>query len=66
MSAGTSSRQRGVASGQRVWNRQAFGGLVGEGTSPPRIWRCLLRARRGSGTGTALSSAPVYGWRGWA
>src|SRR4029077_809046 len=47
------------ALGQRVWKRHAAGGLVGDGTSPLRTWRCFSRAIRGSGTGTADNSAPV-------
>ena len=39
--------------------------LVGLGTSPPGIWRLRAAASSGSGTGTADSSAPVYGCRGW-
>ena len=50
--------------GQRVWKRHAGGGLLGDGTSPESIWRWRPRASRGSATGTALNSAPVYGWRG--
>ena len=33
--------RRSCAFGQRVWKRQAGGGLVGDGTSPPRTWRCF-------------------------
>src|SRR5215211_5542188 len=33
-SAGTSTRQRGCTSGQRVWKRQPGGGRSGLGTSP--------------------------------
>src|SRR4051794_13438163 len=47
---------------QRVWKRQAGGGVVGLGTSPPSTWRPLCPP--GDGTGTADRSAPVYGWRG--
>ena len=44
-----------------MWKRHAGGGLDGDGTSPARIWRFLAAASRGSGTGTADISAPVYG-----
>ena len=49
---------------QRVWNRQPGGGLTGLGTSPLRMTRRRLRSATGSGTGTADSSARVYGWPG--
>src|SRR6185295_11362616 len=49
-SSGSSTLQTpSRALGQRVWNRQAGGGFVGDGTSPPSTWRCFSRARRGSG-----------------
>ena len=60
-SSGSSWRQISCAFQQRVWKRQAGGGLVGDGTSPARIWRFLTAASRGSATGTADISAPVYG-----
>src|SRR5207253_8918744 len=47
---------------QRVWNRQPDGGLAGDGTSPASTRR-FFRIR-GSGFGTADSSAIVYGCRG--
>ena len=52
-------RQISCAFQQRVWKRQAGGGLVGDGTSPPRTWRFLAAASSGSATGTADISAPV-------
>jgi len=58
---GASVQHSSCAFGQRVWNRHAGGGSVGLGTSPLRICRFLLRASCGSATGTADSSAPVYG-----
>src|SRR5262249_17459188 len=33
---GSTSEQRGIAKGQRVWNRQPLGGLSGEGISPAK------------------------------
>ena len=65
-SGGSSWRQISCAFQQRVWKRQAGGGLDGDGTSPARIWRFFDDARRGCGTGTADISAPVYGIRGCA
>ena len=47
---------------QRGWKGQPLGGLAGEGTSPCRTMR--VRRRVGSGTGTAESSACVYGISG--
>ena len=58
-SGGSSWRQMSCAFQQRVWKRQAGGGLVGDGTSPARIWRFLAAASCGSATGTADISAPV-------
>src|SRR5215216_1313076 len=58
-SAGSCVRQISCAFQQRVWKRQAGGGLVGDGTSPARIWRFLLAASDGSATGTADIRAPV-------
>src|SRR4029077_2303653 len=62
-SGGSSSEQSSCAFGQRVWKRQALGGFAGLGTSPLSRRRSPARAA-GSATGTADSSAPVYGWRG--
>src|SRR5690348_9136971 len=64
-SSGSSVRHSSCAFGQRGLKRQAGGGLVGLGRSPPSTWRRFAAARSGSGTGTADSRAPVYGWRGW-
>ena len=64
-STGSSWRQISCAFQQRVWKRQPGGGLVGYCTSPTSSWRFLTAASRGSGTGTADISAPVYGMRGW-
>src|SRR5256712_9164206 len=60
----TGSAQTGCASGQRPRRRQPPGMSMGLGTSPAST----LRARRtsGSGTGTAESSACVYGCWGRA
>ena len=52
-----STVQMSVAHRQRVWNRHPDGGSMGLGTSPSRIRRSLSALRRGSGTGTADSSA---------
>ena len=46
----------------RGWKRQPDGGAAGDGTSPLSTSR--LERRRGSGTGTADSSATVYGCLG--
>ena len=46
--SGSATRQSSVASGQRVWNRQPDGMLLGFGRSPPRGAACL--GREGSGT----------------
>src|SRR6266545_7161841 len=56
------SEQEGTRMGQRVWNRQPDGGLIGLGTSPSS--RIRLRLTAGSGMGTADSSASVYGCLG--
>ena len=61
--SGLPSRSR---SQQRVWKRQPDGGLAGLGMSPLRMIRRRDRSVRASGTGTADSSAIVYGWRGCA
>jgi hypothetical protein len=42
-----------------VWKRQPDGGFAGEGMSPVRMTRRLRL--RGFGSGTADSSATVYG-----
>src|SRR5262249_19620278 len=55
--AGSSTRQRAPAEGQRVWKRQPVGGLIGLGTSPERMIR--RRGALGSCSGTAESSASV-------
>ena len=64
-------RQISSAFQHLVWNRQAGGGLSGLGTSPAslirsRRLRCPFAAWAGSGTGTADSSATVYGCIGVA
>jgi hypothetical protein len=51
-----------AAYGQRVWKWQPGGGLSGLGTSP--CTTRFSRRTRGSGTGTAFSSASVYGCSG--
>src|SRR5712692_2084436 len=53
-----------IALGQRGWNLQPDGGLIGLGTSPGRIMRSVLCF--GSGIGIADSNATVYGWRGFS
>ena len=62
--SGTCSAQMSCAFQQRVRNRQPDGGLTGEGTSPVSRMIALLSRTVGSGTGTAESSAWVYGWVG--
>ena len=57
-STGSWSEQSSCALGQRVWKRQALGGLAGLGTSPLSNRRSVAEAD-GSATGTADSSAPV-------
>ena len=49
------------AMGQRVWNRQPEGGLIGDGISPDSSTRRRPRCSFGSGSGIAESSALVYG-----
>ena len=49
---------------QRVRKRQPLGGLAGLGTSPVMMIRCRCRSLPGSGIGTALISAWVYGCDG--
>jgi hypothetical protein len=51
--------------GHRVWNRQPVGGLAGDGRSPCSRMRLRDSSTFGSGTGTALISARVYGCSGW-
>ncbi len=70
-SGGSCVRQICCAFQHLVWKRQAAGGLSGLGTSPSSLirwrrsrWPSVLVS--GSGTGTAESSATVYGCRGWA
>src|SRR4051794_31893170 len=64
-SGGTTSLQMGNrAIGQRVWKTHPDGGLSGVGMSPFRMMRLFFSV--GSGTGTAESSAFVYGWSGSA
>src|SRR5207249_9341332 len=58
-SGGSTSEQIFCAIGQRVWNRQAGGGLTGEGISPFRRIGFRAASRSGSGTGTELSSTLV-------
>src|SRR5438270_13405043 len=55
-SGGSTSEQIFCAIGQRVWNRQAGGGLTGDGISPFRRIGFRAASRSGSGTGTELSS----------
>jgi len=57
---GSDSEQTGIRSRQRGWKRQPEGGSMGLGTSPSRMIRVLFIA--GSGMGTALRRASVYGW----
>src|SRR3546814_614492 len=54
---GASIAQRGMACGQRGWNRQPGGGCSGLGMSPGSTMRARLRA--GSGCGIAEMSACV-------
>ena len=61
-STGSSREHSALAIGQRVWKWQPDGGLMGLGTSPSSLIR--LRPTRGSGIGTADSSASVYGCSG--
>src|SRR2546423_13995348 len=56
---GSPSEQIFCAIGQRVWNRQAGGGLTGDGISPFRRIGFRAASRSGSGTGTELSSTLV-------
>src|SRR5438309_2064512 len=58
-SGGSTSEQIFCAIGQRVWNRQAGGGLTGDGISPFRRIGFRAASRSGSGTGTELSSTLV-------
>ena len=59
MSKGSSILQISCAFQQRVWNRQAFGGLAGLGTSPVSTICSRILRIVGSGSGTADSSACV-------
>ena len=64
-STGLSSRQRvGCTYGQRVWKRQAVGGLAGLGRSPCSRIGLRSRSTIGSGIGTAERSEIVYGCSG--
>ena len=51
--------QRSTAFGQRGWNTQPEGGLIGLGTSPCTGRNTRPASTAGSGTGTAASSACV-------
>ena len=53
-----------IANGHRVRKRQPDGMLVALGRSPVRMIRRRLRCSTGSGTGTADSSAALYGCLG--
>jgi hypothetical protein len=44
--SGICSRHSGKASGQRVWNRQPEGGLIGLGISPVSTVLCPARSER--------------------
>jgi hypothetical protein len=57
-------RQISVANRQRGWKRQAGGGATALGTSPWRTTRSRRVLAPDSRTGTAESSAAVYGWTG--
>src|SRR6266496_2460746 len=57
LNCGSSCEQISIATGQRGWKRQPFGGFKGLGTSPFKIVRCLFK--RGFGTGMADMSAIV-------
>src|SRR5687768_13145254 len=59
---GTSTLQRSITNGQRVWNRQPGGGAMALGTSPESTMRSRFSV--GFGCGIADNSAFVYGWRG--
>lgn len=62
--AGTSLAHTSFANGQRVRNTHPLGGLIGLGNSP-LIWiLSLFRSTSGSGIGTALNNALVYGCSG--
>ena len=60
-SGGSWVLQMSCAFQQRVWKRQAGGGLIGLGTSPWSRIRSRCVRREVSGTGTADISAAVYG-----
>src|SRR2546425_9411461 len=65
-SGGGSVRHRSLlrGCGQRGWNGHPDGGCAGDGMSPASTMRRLVAW--GFGSGTADSSARVYGWRGCA
>ena len=63
-SSGVLLRQISWAFQHLVLNTQPAGGLIGEGRSPLRMIRSLLRSDLGSGCGTADNNAVVYGWCG--
>ena len=56
---GSSTEHRSIACGHRGWNRQPTGGASGLGGSPASTARRDFAP--GTGTGTAASSARVYG-----
>src|SRR4030065_504921 len=64
--SGISTLHRSTAIGQRGWNLQPLGGLIGLGISPIKTEGCLSRLRFGSGMGTAESNACVYGCKGFS
>src|SRR5450830_1736909 len=61
LNSGSFTEHTSLAYRHLGWNRQPLGGFTGLGTSPVRITRCRLPSTSGSGTGTALISAFVYG-----
>ena len=65
-SGGSVSAHVSTARGQRGWKRQPLGGLIRFGTSPCSTNASRWRPSRGFASGTADSSAPVYGCRGAA
>ena len=56
---GSSTAQRSVANGQRVWKRQPRGGSTGLGTSPVRMIRSRAAARRRVGRPARPRAAPA-------
>ena len=58
-SAGGTREHCSMANGQRGWNRQPAGGLIGEGTSPVRTMSSS--GASGSAGSAAANSAFVYG-----